>query len=529
MSRKTVLIIALLLLAPMVAVAANMRSVGAVETLKVGVLVPYNLIQGDAYTGGAEGGAILAAMDINAAGGINIGGTTYMIELVKNPATGKFYDECAYPLNPSQAYLNTKALIDAGCKFIIGGFRTECTWEIMRAIAEHNAEVDPKDWVIYLINGASTDDLCVESKCKEMTGVDMSFAWRFRINPINSTMLFKNTLGWLQGYLLPRKLIPLFGTVKFACIAESLEWTEKICWYFANVGLGPNTQFVGCARTPPGTTDFEPYLDELKRAGANLVCHFYTLPDAQNLVTKWREKEYPFLLVGIDVFGQAAAWPYMTGGACEYEMTEDFAGTRTPITPLAVQFWDHFVGNFSPPAPNPPAWPVYTAWGAYNAFLTIKSCLETADTLDSTVIISTLESLETLVLNGKAKFTSTHDVYSLSYGPTWPDGYTRALYIQWVKVGGVLIKNVVCPVDQQYSRKCLIPPWIYTLGQVDLDFSKLIDIFDIVQVGLAFGANPGDPNWNVEADVTADGLIDIFDIVQIALVFGATAEPVIDP
>jgi len=521
MNRKTVLMIALLLLAPIVVAAAtNIRPAVAVETLKVGVLVPYRLIQGDAWTGGAEGGAILGAMDINAAGGINIGGTTYMIELVKDES-GYFEDECAWnPFSPQQAYYNTKDLINAGCKFIIGGFRTECTWEIMRAIAEHNAGLPPEDWVIYFINGASTDALCNETYCQEyleMPGVE--FDWRFRINPINSTRLFYNVLGWMQGYLLPVKLIPFYGTVKFACIAEQLEWTEKICWYFANVGLGSNTEFVGCVRTPQGTQDFESYLEGFKAAGANLVCHFYTLDDSKYLVMKWRQKEYPFLLVGIDVFGQAAAWPYMTGGACEYEMTEDFAGTRTPITPLAVQFWDHFVGNFSRPG-APPAWPVYTAWGAYNAFLSIKAALETAGSLDSTKIIEALESQELWVLNGKAKFTSSHDVWTVSYGPTWPDKYTRAFFIQWVKKDGTFVKEVVCPVDQEYSRKTKFPPWIHPLGDWDLNFDGFIDYLDINPAARAFGSSPGDPRWYLEADITADAFIDYLDINPICRRFG---------
>jgi len=514
--------IALLLLAPIVVAAAiNIRPAVAVETLKVGVLVPYNLVQGDADKGGAEGGAILAATDINAAGGINIGGTTYMIDLL-------IKDECAYPMKPSQAYLNTKDLLNAGCKFIIGGFRTECTWEIMRAIAEHNAPLNPKDWVIYLINGASTDALCNETYCQDylnMPGVE--FDWRFRINPINSTRLFYNVLGWLQGYLLPKKLIPMYGTVKFACIAENYEWTEKICYYFEYKGLGPNTVYVGphpCPRTPDGTTNFVPYLDQFKAAGAHLVCHFYTLPDAQYLVTQWAAGKYPFLLVGIDVFAHSSAWPYTTGGACEYEMTEDFAGTRTPITPLAVQFWDHFVGNFSKPG-QPPAWPVYTAWGAYNAFLSIKAALETAGSLDSTKIIEAFESQELWVLNGKAKFTSSHDVYTVSFGPTWPDKYTRAFFIQWVKKDGTFVKEVVCPVDQEFSRKAKFPPWIHPLGDWDLNFDGKVDIKDVAKVSRAFGSYPGLPEWDIECDINLDGKVDIKDVAAVSKKFGQFVSP----
>ncbi|MEM2518148.1 MAG: ABC transporter substrate-binding protein [Candidatus Bathyarchaeia archaeon] len=506
MNRKIALIMALVLMATLF---TTLRPTSAqVQTLKVGALIPYRLIQGDQGTGGAEGGLKLAVWDINNASGINIGGTRYNIELILK-------DENAYPLNPSQAYYNTKDLIEAGCRFIIGGFRTECTWEIIRAIKEHNDVAPDEDDVIYLINGASTDDLC-----NQTVGVDYKgYKWLFRINPINSTMLFKNVLGYLQGYLIPYVLAPMFGgNVKFACIAEDLEWTLKICWYFVNVGLGPNSTCVGCIRTPSGTENFKPYLDQLKEAGARLVCHFYTLPDAKYLAMQWREGEYPFMLVGIDVFGQASVWPLLTGGKCEYEVFEDFSGTRTPITPLAVKFWDNFVGNFS-------VWPVYTAWGGYNAMLVIKSALEAAGTLNSTVVIQKLEEEERLVLNGKSKFTSIHDVYSISYGPTWPDGYTRAFMVQWIKrPDGSFVKEVVCPVDQPYSRRVVIPPWIYPLYIYDLNLDGKVDMKDIILAIGAFGATPGDPRWKFGfADVNLDGKVDMKDIILVISKFGSSA------
>ncbi|MEM2781045.1 MAG: dockerin type I domain-containing protein [Candidatus Bathyarchaeia archaeon] len=532
MGRKVVLtlvVVVLLLLMPMVAVVTQIASAQKPK-LKVGVIVPYRLPQGDAYTGGAEGGAMLAAIDINAAGGIDINGTLYEIELVKDPATNKFYDEYAYnPFDPDSAYDSAWALCEAGCKFIIGGFRTECTWEIMRAIAHWNKEYasSPEDWVIYLINGASTDDLCKESECINKIGSEYApFDWRFRINPINSTMLFYNVLGWMKGYLLPKKLIPMWKNVKVACIAEDLEWTDGICNYFRYVGLGPNTTVVQCIETPPGTTDFDEYLTNLKDLGVNLLCHFYTLIDSKYLVMDWYEGQYPFVLCGIDVQGQSGWWPsnLFTAGKCEYEMTEDFAGTRTPITPMATKFWDHFVGNFSLSG-YPQAWPIYTAWGAYNAFLVIKNALETADTLNSTRIIEVMEQQEIWVLNGKAKFTSSHDVYTDEWGPTWKNKYTRAMFAQWIKEKNVLIKQVVCPIDQEYSRKAAIPLWIHPLGDVDLNFDGKVDMKDVAMVSKAFGSYPGQPEWDIECDVNYDGKVDMKDVAMVSKKFGQYVQP----
>lgn len=518
MNRKAVLMVVLLLLAPLVTIGVvAIRPAKAVETLKVGVIGPYGLPQWHKEQGGMEGGALLAMMD--GLGKINIGGTEYQIELM-------FADEHAYPLDEYAAYSEAMALCEAGCKFIIGGFRTEVTWRIIEAIRDYNEATGEK--VIFLINGASTNELLSQT-----VGVDYNrYKWIFRINPINSTMLGATVFGYLAGYLIPNKLYPMYGApVKVGCLVEDLAWTAGICYYVMNIlpTLFPPgmVQSVYCGRSPPATTNFVPYLDAAASAGVHALVIAYTLPDAQYLVQQWRSGQYKFLLVGIDVFGQQATYPTSTGGACEYMILEDFSGTRTPLTPLAVPFWDHYVGNFS-------AWPIYTAWGAYNGFLVLKKALETAGTLDPDTVISTLEGQTTLVLNGKAKFTALHDVYCPEYGSTWKYGYTRAVMFQWINTGNPanskpfthgFIKQVVCPVDQSFSRKSKFPPWIHPLGDVDLNFDGKVDMKDVARVSKAFGSLPGDPGWDLECDVTYDGKVDMKDVATVSKNFGKFVSP----
>lgn len=45
---------------------------------------------------------------------------------------------------------------------------------------------------------------------------------------------------------------------------------------------------------------------------------------------------------------------------------------------------------------------------------------------------------------------------------------------------------------------------------------------DILVVGVAFGSEPDDPNWEPIADLYPDGVIDIMDVLIIAVVFGET-------
>jgi len=66
----------------------------------------------------------------------------------------------------------------------------------------------------------------------------------------------------------------------------------------------------------------------------------------------------------------------------------------------------------------------------------------------------------------------------------------------------------------------LIFPWGDFTGDINRD--RVVDIFDLATVAVAFNSKPGDSNWIEIADINNDGLVDIFDIVVVALHFGET-------
>ncbi|MEM1551493.1 MAG: hypothetical protein QXH03_02340 [Candidatus Bathyarchaeia archaeon] len=526
MKRKIALILIPLLLASTIILSVRVTS-AAVDYLDVGIIVPKLYPFGEAATGGTEAGAIMGALDINNTGGIKVGDTTYYIRL-------HMINEWSHPSiwNPENAKAELQAAIDAGVRYFIGGFRTEML-EILRdeVIFPWN-DAHPNDPVLLLINGASTDYLCKD------WATYPEYRWIFRVMPLNSTTLADTMIGYLVEYLVPLKLARMFTpTVKFACVAEALAWTLPICNRLETEGLGPNATFYKCWRTPVGSgaSTFLPILQECASAGVDLVVHIYTLSDALTLVGLWNAYKFPFVLVGIDVPSQCFLVVDWTGGKCNYECHMMVAGTRTPIVPGFTEvWWDRFVQMWN-------AWPAYTAWGAYNGLLILKNAIETAESINQFDVRDALEESETQVLNGIGKFIyETHDVYCDSVGAYWDGKYTRGHMVQWINMTYFdpawktkplneaykgFVAHVVSPVNQPYSRKFVIPPWIYPLAEVDINFDGVVDIYDIVVLAIAFGSVGGEPNWNVEADVTLDGQVDIFDMVRIALRFGEEYSP----
>jgi len=68
----------------------------------------------------------------------------------------------------------------------------------------------------------------------------------------------------------------------------------------------------------------------------------------------------------------------------------------------------------------------------------------------------------------------------------------------------------------------------YTFGTVvvsiigDVNGDKIVDVFDLIKVGIAFGSKPGDAEWNPNADLREDNLIDVYDLIRVAIHFGET-------
>jgi len=126
-------------------------------------------------------------------------------------------------------------------------------------------------------------------------------------------------------------------------------------------------------------------------------------------------------------------------------------------------------------------------------------------------------------LNGIFKFDSNHDIFSPEYGPTWPVGLVRSMIIQWQvqwdpgPIDGRM--EVVCPVDQIFSKKWAIPPWMYPLI-TDLTYDGKVDMRDISTAAKAFGSYPGHERWEKEADINFDNKVNMRDIGSIAKEFG---------
>ena len=54
----------------------------------------------------------------------------------------------------------------------------------------------------------------------------------------------------------------------------------------------------------------------------------------------------------------------------------------------------------------------------------------------------------------------------------------------------------------------------------DINADGIVDVYDLILVGSAFGSCTGSPNYNPNADINNDNTIDIYDLILVASHFG---------
>ena len=370
------------------------------NVIKIGVIGPMQYVQGEHHWNGAT----LAMEEINAAGGITVGDTTYTIELIKTDSNEM--------LSPADAANAMEQLITVDkADFVVGGFRTEAVFP-MQDVAMDNK-------TIFLGTGAATEGL------NTLLADDYDrYKYWFRVTPFNNVKLVSNsllTLG-LAGAVMQGGL-GLEGPLKVAIIAEKATWADAmVAAYEAYVPAMLGMEVVGAWRPSATATDVTAELTAIENSGAHLILTVLSGPVGIPYSRQLGELEIPAASVGINVESQKDGFWDATDGYGEYETTLNTFAEGVAITDKTVAFFNTFVERFGET-------PTYTA-GTYDALFILKDAIERAGTLDADAVVIELEKTDTTTTAGRLVFmgNDTETPHDVTYGP----GYVTGLATQWV-------------------------------------------------------------------------------------------------
>jgi len=407
------------------------------QVLRIGVVGPMAFIQGAHHWRGAT----LAADEINAAGGIQVGDKTYRIELVRVDTNEM--------LSVSDAVSAVeRAITVSRVDFLVGGFRSEAVFPMTEVAADHRK--------IFLIAGAAADELLKGR-------VDRDYArykYLFRVNPLRSTYLAR------LSFLTLTEVIEVFRTElgieqpRVAIVAEHLDWASPlVTWVQLKVNAprpyGLGGRIVGTWRPSAMATSVTPELTAIERAGAHIIFTALSGPVGVPFGRDWGRLQIPAAVVGINIEAQSHGWLAATGGLGAYIATAGIYAQGVALTETTIPFVEAFRERFG-------EIPIYTA-GTYDAIRILTNAIQRAGTLDTDAVIKALQATDYPATIGRIVFDALHDVmwgpgYATGLGVQWQDGQLRAFWPRTWKPDPTNAPDLI--VGYPGTVPYQIPPWV---------------------------------------------------------------------
>jgi len=405
------------------------------KKIKIGVIGPMKYVQGQSHWNGA----LMAADEINARGGVQVGGERMKIELIKADSN-EF-------LNVTDATNAMERLISRDkVNFVVGGFRTEAVFAMQDIAMEHK--------VIFIGCGAAHNELC----SRVAQNYDFYKYW-FRESPFSSPLLARTAfihLGYVAGIMKEQLNIP---KIKVAIVAEKAMWADAFTKTSEVVIAQQGMELAGTWRPSPVATDVSAELAAIQRSGAHIIFTIFSSSVGIPFARQAGELKIPAVQVGINVEAAKDGFWQATNGKGNYVFTSATFCRGVENNENTKAFVEGYVKRFGET-------PAYTA-ATYGAIkYGLVPSIEKVGTLDPDQIVAFLENYEHKNADATIKYTKDPEGKPL-HDITWGPGYATGLAIQWQdgkQVGVWPYKWKVTPDAPELTYKGMvpykIPPWV---------------------------------------------------------------------
>ena len=423
--KRSILLLSFVL-AVLICLVAPIQGAHAAKPIILGVPTSLGFLEGK------EGLACvnMAVDEINAAGGVKVGGVMRPFEVVAIDARGA---EPGVPVS-DVIRAHKKLILEDKADFIIfGSFRSECAIACMDVVGQYK---------IPMILGTA---MSPGMQKKVMTDYD-KYKYTFRVC-LNAIYLLKY-LGGTMAYLNKE-----FGFNKVFIMNQDVAWARltgdgMIKRVFDKMGW----EVVGRQQYPTGSSDFSSGLMQAKAKGAQVILPIFDMPQSGILVKQWKSMRVPALVAGfISPLAGPGAWKTFDGkiaGAmnCIFEA----GNIPVPKIPKSVEFAAKYEKKYGKPieAGHSPA-------PAYEMVYILKDAIEKAGTVNGDKVVAALEKTDRKGAMGRIKFGKDHQVI---YG-TNPEVEALGVMIQWREPG----KRVIVYPPSVAEGKIQLPEGLKSL------------------------------------------------------------------
>jgi branched-chain amino acid transport system substrate-binding protein len=405
------------------------------QEIRIGVIGPMKFVQGKSHWNGA----VMAAEEINAKGGVQVGGKKMKITLIQ--ADSNEFLSITDATNAMERLI-TKDKVN----FVVGGFRTEGVLAMQDIAMEHKR--------IFIGCGAAHNELC-DRVAKNYN----TYKYWFRGTPYNSTYLVRAAfihLGTVAAVLKQSLNIP---QLKVAIVVEKAMWADPMIPAAEGAIPKMGMEVAGVWRPSPVATDVTAELSAIQRSGAHILFTIFSSSVGIPFARQAGELKIPAVQVGINVEAQKDGFWQATQGTGNYVITSNTYARGVERNELEKPFVDTYVKRFGET-------PTYTS-DTYTAIIYgLAPTIEQAGTLDTDKIVSILEERVYKVPSGTVKYMKDAEgrpLHDLTFGP----GFLTGLATQWQdgKLVGVWPnKWKATPEAPEVTYKGVVPiklpPWV---------------------------------------------------------------------
>jgi branched-chain amino acid transport system substrate-binding protein len=379
------------------------------------------------YGWDAERGATLAVEEINADGGVAIGGEKrpFKIEVIDTRDL-----EPGVPVSEALLAME-KLILDKKADFIVGGpVRSEAALAAMSLLSKYKK-------VSILTTGALTPkytDLVAEQYDK--------FKYCFRIHGEA-----KNLVGEIFANFTELK--EKHGFKNLFIVAQDVSHARGAAELVKDIATKKGWNVTGLEIYPTGATDFSMGLLKAKDTQAEIINIWMDMPESAILLKQWFDMKIPALPFGSTLAAaeQPSFWK-ATNGKGEFTLCNVVNAGNAPsnATPWTMKFYDAYTKRWGVEPEG------LGTSSSYMAVYVLKDAIQRAGSLDSNKVVEALEKTDMMGVYGRVRFDpKSHQIIP----STDPKEGAVGSILQWQ--GG---KRVVVYPKSIAMGEILLPPWM---------------------------------------------------------------------
>jgi branched-chain amino acid transport system substrate-binding protein len=398
---------------------AVMTGVHPVRAQAKPILVGCPVPRASAYGQNGERGMILAAEEINAAGGVKLGNSMRPLKLEIIDTRD---EEPGVPTSDVLLAIE-KLILQKKSEVIVGGpCMSECGLAAIDLYAKHK--------IVDIVSIG-----CYTPAWDKKVGGDLKkYKYSFRES---------GSVAWYikEGVDVLHGIKEKFGFNKMFISIDDSAMCRGAAEIVKNLAAKDGWEIVGFEKHAIASTDYSVELGNCKKSGAQVLFIWAYSPETSIMLRQWADMEIPALPIGfIGAAEDPGFWEATKGkGAYTIVTLSETGCTPSNVTPLTTKFYNAFQKKWGVP-------PRSTGCvSAYEGVFVLKDAIERAGSVEPEALIAALEKTNLPAVRGTVRFDQNHQVV-YGYDPKtsvlgnwvqWQDGQRVTIFPQPAATGAI--------------------------------------------------------------------------------------------